>query len=195
MQLFEDGRIWVNIGSDSIHSSDNLRNGLKQLLDYQAVDLTKYNYEVYLVFRSMFNKQSLFVVLVMEHKSEKVFEYIRKDGPYWEQLKERFAATKFVKDPSSIKDKEEYSPSMEVIVNGATSKKTVHQTALFGIQHPNRNTFGLSGGACPAKGGDFGRYPAGDSGAGWPTNYQVSLLLSDGEPENLCKKSINLANN
>ena len=37
----------------------------------------------------MHNKRSLFVILVIEHKQDKVFEYIRKGGPYWDQLKKR----------------------------------------------------------------------------------------------------------
>ncbi|MDD1794220.1 hypothetical protein LRP50_13850 [Enterovibrio sp. ZSDZ42] len=46
------------------------------------------------------------------------------------------------------------------------------------MHHPNRAVFG-GGGACPLKGGDWGRYPDTSGGAGWPTQYEEVTPLCD----------------
>ena len=69
---------------------------------------------------------------------------------------------------------------MEVVINGATVERDVHPLPLYGHHHPNRSTFGLNGGACPSKGGDWASYPWGDAGGGWPINYQEITPFCDG---------------
>ena len=56
----------------------------------QAVDLSKYDYEIYMGETQFFNNRHLFVMFVMEHKNKPVFEYIRPDGVYWEMLNKKY---------------------------------------------------------------------------------------------------------
>ena len=59
-------------------------------LFWQAVDLSKYDYEIYMGETQFFNNRHLFVMFVMEHKNKPVFEYIRPDGVYWEMLNKKY---------------------------------------------------------------------------------------------------------
>ena len=52
--------------------------------------------------------------------------------------------------------------------------------AVYGHHHPARTQFGMYGGACPAKGGDFGTYPWGKVGGAWPHQYEEIGPLCDG---------------
>ena len=175
--MFQDGKIWVNVGNDQIHTFQQLQDKVMQKVDYQAIDLSKYDYEVYLYEKSFFNQPYIFIALVMEHKTKKVFEYIRKDGAYWDNLQIYYNGSK---DLNTINVNEIYNPPMEVLIDGTVQEKTVYPMPLYGHHHPNRTAFGLSGGACPGKGGDWAKYPWGDAGAGWPINYQEVTPLCDG---------------
>ena len=96
--MFEDAKLWVNVGKDQIHTFKELEDQVMQLVDYQAVDFSKYDYEVYLLEKPFFNAPYLFIAIVMEHKTnKKVFEYIRKDGAYWDGLQKHYKGSKDLK--------------------------------------------------------------------------------------------------
>ena len=175
--MFQDGNIWANVGTDQIHTFQELQDQVMQKLDYQAIDLSKYDYEVYVYERPFYNQPYLHISLVIEHKTKKVFEYIRKDGAYWENLQVHYTGSK---DLNTINGNEVYNPPMEVIIEGTVQEKTVYPLPLFGHQNPNRTAFDLEGGACPSKGGDMARYPWGNTGGGWPSNYQEITPLCNG---------------
>ena len=175
--LFDDAKLWVNVGQDQIHTFKQLQDEVMQKVDYQAVDLSKYDYELYLYEKPFFNAPYLFIAIVLEHKTKKVFEYIRKDGVYWDHLQKHYEGSK---DLSTIPSNETYNPLMEVTIGNNTKEKTVFPMPLYGHHHPNRTSFDMTGGACPSKGGDWARYPWGDAGAGWPINYQEITPLCDG---------------
>ena len=175
--MFDDGKLWVNVGNDQIHTFKELQDEVMQKVDYQAVDFSKYDYEVYLYEKPFFNAPYLFIAIVMEHKTKKVFEYIRKDGAYWNNLKKHYKGSR---DLDAINANETYNPPMEVVIDGAVQEKTVYPMPLYGHHHPNRTSFQMNGGACPSKGGDWATYPWGDAGAGWPINYQEITPLCDG---------------
>ena len=111
LKMFPDGRVWANVGSGeksrSHHIGDlkDIYTKKPQIIDYQAIDFTKYNYEVYLFERPFFNIPYTFITVVMEHKVNPVFEYIRPAGPYWEALKSKYNGTKDIK---SIETNEKY---------------------------------------------------------------------------------------
>ena len=56
----------------------------------------------------------------------------------------------------------------------------IYGMAIFGHNHPTRQLHGLTGGVCPTKGGDCSTYPWGNSGAGWPTDYEEITPICDG---------------
>ena len=175
--MFRDGKLWANVGDDQIHDFQELVDKVTQKVDFQAVDFSKYNYEVYLYERPFFNVPYLFIAIVLEHKNKtSVFEYVRKDGAYWEGLKRHYKGSKNL---NSINGDEIYNPPMEVVMEGDTVEKIAYPTPLYGHHHPNRSSFQMTGGACPCKGGDWAGYPWGDAGAGWPTNYQEVTPLCD----------------
>ena len=185
MNMFPDGKLWVNVGIDDekrdmqIGNLDDLLKKQPQMVNYQAVDWSKYDYEVYLYEKAFFNRPYFFIALVIEHKNKNnpVFEYIRPDGAYWELLNEKY---KGKRNLSLIETQEKYTIPMEVVINGTTVERHVHPLPLYGHHHPNRSTFGLNGGACPSKGGDWASYPWGDAGGGWPINYQEITPFCDG---------------
>ena len=88
--MFPDGMLWVNIGigdeSRDMHvgNLNDIYTKPPQMVNYQPVDWSKYNYEVYLYEKPFFNMPYMFIALVMEHKTKPVFEYIRPDGAYWQ---------------------------------------------------------------------------------------------------------------
>ena len=57
LEKFEDANVWVNV---------------QEAIRYKAMDLSKYNYEIYLYERPLFNKPHLFLAIVMESKVRKV---------------------------------------------------------------------------------------------------------------------------
>ena len=123
--------------------------------NFQAVDLSKYDYEIYMVERSFFNMLHLFVALVLEHKKKRVFEYIRPDGLYWEILNKKKVKGKNKgknRDLHSILTTEKHSIPMEVVIDGVTEERVTYPVPLYGYQSPRKTHFGHSGGACPSKG-------------------------------------------
>ena len=176
--MFDDAKLWVNVGEEQIKTYADVQSQLKQLVDYQAVVWDKYDYEIYLYEKPFFNAPYLFIALVMEHKTDVVFEYIRKDGNYWDNLEKKYKGSK---DLKAINSEIVFNPPLIVeYSNGTIAKKTVFPIPLYGHHHMNRSSFNLNGGACPGKGGDWASYPWGDAGAGWPVNYQEITPLCDG---------------
>ena len=51
--------------------------------------------------------------------------------------------------------------------------------ATYGHHHMARIRYKLGGGGCPTKGGDVSGYPWGDTGSGYPTNYEEITPLCD----------------
>ena len=185
LKMFPDGMLWVNIGTGTgdqsrdmpIGNLEDIAKEQPQLVNYQPVDWSKYNYEVYLYEKLMFNAPYLFIALVIEHKEKPVFEYIRPDGAYWEALNKNYKGSKTL---SSIVTEEKYQIPMEVKINGKTSEVNTFPLPLYGHHHPNRSSFEMTGGACPGRGGDYSSYPWGDVGGGWPINYQEITPYCDG---------------
>ena len=175
--LFQDAQIWVNAGEqDYAHTFAEVESQLEQLVDYQKIDLSHYDYEIYLYEKPFFNTPYLFIAIAMEHKTNVTFQYIRKDGPYWEGLKKHRPQAEL----DAINGNEVYNPHMDVVIDGVTQTKEVFGLPLYGHHHPDRAKFGLNGGACPSRGGDWGRYPFDVNGGGWPINYQEITPLCDG---------------
>ena len=140
---FPDAGIWVNVGTDDKSRNKQVRdltdiyNQTKkpQLVNYQAMDLTKYDVELYIGEVPFFNNPHIFVLAVMEHKKGPVFEYIRPAGAYWEALRRNYhdqarlnAITKTVKH---------YIP-VETSIKGVTTTKETYQVPLYGYHSPNR---------------------------------------------------------
>lgn len=152
-----DARSWVNIGQegkDSLH------------VDWLPVDTEKTAAEYYLVERPFFNKPYLFVVAVFDNNDNDDFSYIRPNGPYWDGLGEQAAG---------LKTELTQTPRFH-LENGVEG--TPVGLPLFGVHHPNRTAYN-AGGACPMKGGDWGRYPDTTGGSAWPTNYEEVTPLCD----------------
>ena len=185
VELFPDGKVWANVGVDDeardiqISTLENIYKNQPQIVDYQAVDLTKYEYEIYFYEKPFFNVPYLFVTIVMEHKTTPVFEYLRPDGAYWEALRKHYKGSKNL-SADAIQTTENYFPPIEVSVNGTTAERKIFPLPLYGHHHPNRSSFQMNGGVCPSRGGDWASYPWGDAGAGWPTNLQEITPLCDG---------------
>ena len=161
-----------------IGTLENIYKNQPQIVNYQAVDLTKYRHEMYLYEKPFFNQPHIFMAMVIEHKTTPVFEYIRPDGAYWEALKKHYNGSKNL---TAVSTTENYFPPIEVKINGTTTtERKIFPMPLYGHHHPNRSKFDMEGGACPSKGGDWASYPWGDAGAGWPINIQEITPLCDG---------------
>ena len=157
LEQFPDARSWVNTGVPGKDAS---------WVRWQAIDAARTKAEYYLVERPFFNVPYLFVFAVYDNTDNDDFRYLRPDGPYYEAIKERAA-----KIPAKVTDAPRFH------VEGAGLEKAVG-LPVFGVHHPDRAAFG-GGGACPLKGGDYGRYPKTDGGAGWPTQYEEVTPLCD----------------
>ena len=157
-----DARSWVNIGKEGLDAS---------YTDWQAVDTEKTNVEYYLVERPFFNHPYLFVLAVYDNNNNKDFRYVRPAGAYYQSLGNK----------SSLKTKLTTEPRFNISVAGEDESelKKVVGLPLYGVHHPNRASFG-GGGACPLKGGDWGRYPETTGGSAWPTQYEEVTPLCDG---------------
>jgi hypothetical protein len=154
---FPDAKSWVNVGQkgkDALH------------VKWEAVDTSKTAAEYYLVERPFFNKPYLFITAVYDNKDNDDHRYIRPDGAYYNVVKAK---------ASNIKTTVTASPRFH-LENGQVGKAI--GLPIFGVHHPNRAVYG-AGGACPLKGGDWGRYPDPRGGAGWPTNYEEVTPLCD----------------
>jgi hypothetical protein len=154
---FPDAKSWVNVGQkgkDKLH------------VKWESVDTTKTKAEYYLVERPFFNKPYLFVIAVFDNKDNADHQYIRPSGAYFESIKDQ---------AKKINTKVTANPRFH-LENGKLEKAI--GLPIFGVHHSNRAVYG-GGGACPLKGGDYGRYPSTDGGAGWPTNYEEVTPLCD----------------
>lgn len=101
------------------------------------------------------------------------FSYIRPDGLYYEHLLERG----FNELKTTITENPRFH--LESYERDGESLLPAIGTPLYGVNHPDRRKDGMSGGACPLRGGDWAYYPFGNSGAGWPTNYEEISPLCD----------------
>jgi len=176
VELFQDAAVWANIGVGDHAKDEKLKNLADardriQSVNYQQIDLTRMEYEFYFVERPFFNKPYLFVACVINNKQgPSYFSYLRPDGAYFEELAKRVNVTSFNKN-------EIYDAF--VPIKGESNVTKSYGLPLFGMHNPNRISFGMSGGACPEKGGDYARYPWGNPGSGWPTNYEEVTPVCD----------------
>ncbi|MGF1769031.1 hypothetical protein L4D06_16810 [Enterovibrio makurazakiensis] len=156
LEHFPDANTWVNVGQegkDALH------------VEWKAIDAAKTNAEYYLVERTFFNKPYLFVTAVYDNVDNDDHQYVRPDGNYFASLAQ----------PEPIKTDVTYQPRFHFL-DGNEAKAV--GLPIYGVHHPNRAVFG-GGGACPLKGGDWGRYPDTSGGAGWPTQYEEVTPLCD----------------
>lgn len=153
---FPDARSWVNIGQpgeDALH------------VNWQPIDESRTQAEYYLVERPFFNKPYLFLMAVYDNPDNDDLHYVRPAGAYWDSLENK----------DGLKTEVTYSPRFHI--EGGETAEAVG-LPLYGVHHPNRAAFG-GGGACPLKGGDWGRYPDTSGGSGWPTQYEEITPLCD----------------
>ena len=158
LDAFPDARSWVNVGQEGKDET---------YMKWLAVDEDKTAAEYYLLERPFFNRKYIFVTAVYDNKDNDDFQYIRPQGVYFDSLKARGLSPKTTVTQA---------PSLH-IENGELEK--VQGLPVFGIHHHNRKVYG-GGGACPLKGGDYGRYPETTAGSAWPTNYEEITPLCDG---------------
>lgn len=157
LEHFPDARSWVNVGQEG--KDDNH-------VKWEAIDPDKTQAEYYLVERPFFNKPYLFVTAVYDNVNNADHHYVRPDGAYYEAIKN---------DHHDLKTSVTASPRFHLEKGG---QERAVGLPIYGVHHPNRAIYG-GGGACPLKGGDWGRYPATTGGAGWPTQYEEVTPLCD----------------
>ena len=134
------------------------------------------DYEIYLIERNFFNKPYLVITLIMEMKNQMHdLTYIRPHGHYWEQVKSRHNVTGMNHAAPFFP----VHPIKDYPTKGSASFKTTYGLPVYALHNPNRRAFRLTGGACPARGGDYARYPFGNPGSGWPTTYQEVSPICD----------------
>lgn len=154
---FPDAKSWVNVGQ-------NGKDGLH--VKWESVDTSKTKAEYYLVERPFFNHPYLFVIAVYDNEDNADHQYVRPAGAYYDSIKEK---------ASKVKTEVTKQPTFHLEKGGIAKAKGL---PIFGVHHNNRKVYG-GGGACPLKGGDYGRYPSTQSGSGWPTNYEEVTPLCD----------------
>lgn len=152
-----DARSWVNVGQPGKDSNH---------VKWEAIDSTKTNTEYYLVERPFFNKPYLFVTAVYDNKDNADLRYVRPAGAYYDSIKNK-----------GLQLKTDVTQTPRFHLESGELGKAVG-LPIFGVHHPNRAAYG-GGGACPLKGGDWGRYPQTTSGSGWPTQYEEVTPLCD----------------
>lgn len=152
-----DARSWVNVGQQG---EDNLH------VKWEAIDTDKTRAEYYLVERTFFNRPYLFVTAVYDNTDNADLRYVRPDGDYYDSLKQRGLAPK-----TEVTQRPRFH-----LEKGGEARAI--GLPIYGVHHPNRKVFG-AGGACPLKGGDWGRYPDTSGGSGWPTQYEEVTPLCD----------------
>ena len=178
MHLFSDASVWVNVGVDNkitdikIGSLADLNSRGPQTINYQILDTSRIEHEIYLFERPFFNVPHIFITLVLEHKnlSNPMFAYLRPDGLYWEHLQNRNLG-------AHVSNNVTHFP--QVYIDNEKDTRTAYSLPVYGLHEPNRIKFGMNGGACPERGGDYGRYPWGNPGGGWPTMLQEISPLCD----------------
>ncbi|WP_334108924.1 hypothetical protein [Methylobacillus sp.] len=159
LQHLPDAASWINTGQ---------KNQDQYHPQWASVDSNKTNSEYYIVERTFFNHPFLFVLAVFDNQDNQDFRYIRPDGPYYEAIKSKLNA-------SAIKTEVTAHPRFWL------KDGSLHEAIglpVFGVHHPDRAAYG-GGGACPFKGGDYGRYPEVSAGSGWPTQYEEITPLCD----------------
>ena len=157
LNQMEDGRSWVNIAE---------KNGDKINVKWEAIDENKTNAEFYLVERPFFNKPYLFLTAVYDNNDNRDQSYVRPQGPYYDSIKDK-----------GFNLKTEVTTQPRFHLESGKEAKAVG-LPIYGVHHPDRAVYG-AGGACPLKGGDWGRYPDTSGGSGWPTNYEEVTPLCD----------------
>jgi hypothetical protein len=153
-----DARSWVNVGvpgKDETHVA------------WKPVDTARTKAEYYLLQRPFFNKPYLFVAAVFENEDNADFRYVRPDGAYHEGLLDRGVR--------NLKNEVTAQPAFH-LETGEPGRAI--GLPIYGVHHPDRASFG-GGGACPLKGGDWGRYPDTRGGSGWPTQYEEVTPICD----------------
>lgn len=158
LEHFPDASSWVNVG---IEGKDDLH------VKWKAVDTTKTEAEYYIFERPFFGVPYLFLTVVFDNKDNQDFQYVRPDGPYYESLLKA--------NVKPLKTEVTMQPRFHLKTGGVGKAIGL---PLYGVHHPNRAAFG-AGGACPLKGGDWGRYPDVSGGASWPTTYEEVTPLCD----------------
>jgi len=159
LKQFPDANTWVNVG---VKNADELH------VKWKAVDPDKTKAEYYLVERPFFNTPYLFLIAVYDNVDNEDFSYLRPHGAY--------ADATMAKSDEALNTQLTQRPRFH-LKSGDTHR--VIGLPIYGVHHPNRAAFG-GGGACPLKGGDWGRYPETSGGAGWPTEYEEVTPLCDG---------------
>jgi len=178
--FIHDAGLWVNVGNNDPSGNDTkITNDPShvQNVNYQRVSSKEMNIEGYLVERPFFNKPYLFIIAIMENKNgASTYSFVRNNGAYWEGLKRKNQHTSLTNHVAAhtLKASVDNYPS-----KGVTSKRTVYGLPVYGTHHPNRATHKMTGGACPERGGDWATYPWGNTGAGFPTNYQEITPMCD----------------
>ncbi len=157
LNQMEDARSWVNVGK---------KEGDKINVKWEAIDENKTNTEYYLVERPFFNKPYLFVMAVYDNKDNSDQHYVRPYGPYYDSIKDL---------GYDLKTTVTTQPRFHLEKGGEAKAVGL---PIYGVHHPNRASF-AGGGACPLKGGDWGRYPDISGGSGWPTQYEEVTPLCD----------------
>lgn len=157
LKHFPDARSWVNTGQEN---KDVLH------VNWQEVDSNKTQAEFYLVERSFFNRPYIFLTAVYDNADNDDFSYIRPAGDYFESLGEK---------GKNAKQEVTSNPRFH-LANGSTQKAV--GLPIYGVHHPDRAVYD-AGGACPLKGGDWGRYPDTSGGSSWPTTYEEVTPLCD----------------
>jgi hypothetical protein len=157
MTHLPDARSWVNVGQEGQDDSH---------VKWEAIDTTKTEAEYYLIERPFFNKPYLFLAAVFNNKDNDDHRYMRPAGAYFDSLPD-----------SDIKPKTEVTAQPRFHLENGETKKAIG-LPVYGVHHPDRSAFD-AGGACPLKGGDWGRYPGTAGGSGWPTQYEEVTPLCD----------------
>jgi hypothetical protein len=160
LEQFPDAKSWVNVGQ----KGEN-----KNHVNWQAIDTSKTKAEIYLVERPFFNKPYIFLTAVYDNINNNDHQYIRPDGAYFDAIKQAKHAN--YKAKTTVTQQPRFN-----LENGGNLAAV--GLPVYGVHHPNRAVYG-GGGACPLKGGDWGRYPDTSGGSGWPTEYEEVTPLCD----------------
>ena len=175
MQLFSDAKVWVNVGIGNnitdvkIGSLADVNSRDPQTINYQILDTSRIEHEIYLIERSFFNVPYIFVTLILENNnlSDPTFAYLRPDGLYWQHLQNRNLGAKVSKKETHF---------LRVYVNNETDARTAYSLPVHHLHEPNGANFGMAGGVCPERGGGAG---FGNPGGWWPTALQEITPICD----------------
>ena len=186
LDLFEDAVLWANVGlgqgsdmpGDAHKSPDSAQD-----VNYKAVDLKNMKYEIYLYEWQFFNVKHLVVGLVIDNKGsidESTFAYLRPDGEYWEDLlRLSLVDESYPNTLPSFFPEITYKSKNSKNTSQNPKKSKIYSLAVFGHHHLDRYAVGMTGGACPGNGDDWGRYPWANSGGGRATSLQEIVPLCD----------------